>query len=185
MMLDFLEQTIFREKYDTDNRVPRSDLYIDVPKIGRFGMIDFDPMFWGQLTVLILLQTITNLVCAVLIYRVILQRPGTTTAFLTGHGLICPVLMAIPYYCIQALDLKNCSMMIASAASPSLLFWRNFEAMYGTTPAFATESLSSFIMYYCSTVQFDFDPKTKKVRPATTARLLQKGASFAWLFTQT
>jgi hypothetical protein len=182
MLLEFLKDFVFGEKFDADDRLPQ--LFFELPLIGQCGLIGLDPLFWGQLTFLILLQSVVNLACALLIYTAIVPQPGAASAYLVGYGIICPALILLPFYCIQLLDLRNSAMMIASAAGPTLLFWRTFEAMYATMPSFATQSLSSFVMYYCSTVQFDFDASTQKVLPVTRASMLRKGTNFLWLFVQ-
>jgi hypothetical protein len=183
MLLEFLKDSVFGEKFDGDDRLP--EVFFELPWIGQCGLIGLDPLFWGQLTFLILLQSVVNLACALLIYKVIVPQPGTTSAYLLGYGIICPALIVLPFLCIRIFDLRNSAMMIAAAAGPTLLFWRNFEAMYATMPSFATQSMGSFVMYYCSTVQFDFDASTQKVLPVTRASLLRKSITFIWLFVQT
>lgn len=184
MVFNYLRDTVFREKFDAD--VERNPvLFFSLPGWGDFCLTDFDPWFWGQLTLLILLQTIVNLACAALIYQVILPRPGTTTAFLIGYGLICPILLVLPFYCVNELDLRNGTLMMASAAGPALLFFRTFEAMYEIVPAFAEGSLGKYALYFCSTVQFDFDAETQEVRRVTLISLLRRAGHFLWLFVQT
>ena len=81
MLLEFLRETAFREKFDAD--VDRELLVsFQVPGVGELGVTSFDPSFWNQLTLLIVLQSVVNLACAFLIYRVILPRPNTATSFL-------------------------------------------------------------------------------------------------------
>ena len=181
MLLEFLRETAFREKFDVD--VER-DLLVSfqVPGIGELGVTSFDPSFWNQLTLLIVLQTLVNLACAFLNYRVILPRPNTATAFVVGYGLVCPILIALPFYSIEVLDLRNATLMIATAAGPSMLCFRTLEAMYETIPAYATGSLGSYVLYFCSTVQFDFDPKTENVKHVSWSSLFRRVRVFAWLF---
>lgn len=184
MLLDFLRETAFHEKFDADlEREPL--ISFDLLGTGRLGITGFDPSFWNQLTLLILLQTVVNLACAVLVYRFIVPRPCTASAFLIGYGLICPILIALPFYTVDALDLRNATLMLATGAGPSMLFFRTLEAMYATIPAYATGSLRSYAMYFCSTVQFDFDPKTQQVKRVTWSSLFRRMRVFVWLFIQT
>jgi len=81
--------------------------------------------------------------------------------------------------------LRNGTLMMASAAGPALLFFRILEAMYDTIPEFGKGSLNKYILYFCSTVQFDFDKETKEVRRVTWPSLWRRMGHFAWLFIQT
>ena len=184
MLLEFLRETAFHEKFDTD--VEREIVVsFQVPGIGEFGVTSFDPSFWNQLTLLIVLQTFANLVCAVLVYRIIVPQPGSATTFLVGYGLICPTLIALPFYSVEVFDLRNTTLMLATGAGPSMLFFRTLEAMYATIPGYATGSLGAYVLYFCSTVQFDFDEKTQQVKRVTWATWFRRARIFVWLFVQT
>lgn len=183
MLLELLKETAFREKFDVD--VDREALLsVHVPGFGELGITGFDPSFWIQLTLLIVLQSVVNLLCAVVVYRFIVPRPCTSNSVLVGYGLICPTVIALPFYSIEAFDLRNEALILATAAGPSLLVFRTMEAMYATIPAYATGSVGSYIMYFCSTVQFDFDPKTQQVRRVTWPSLFRRARVFLWLFVQ-
>ena len=181
--MEFLKETVFSKKFDAHEKT-EPFLFFFIPGIGDFGLTGFDPWFWGQLLTLVISQSLVNLLCAIIVYKIIFLNQGTSKALLTGYGLICPLLLVLPFQIITILELRNPTLMMASAAGPSLLCWRTFEAMYGTVPDYASKDLGSYILYFCSTVQFDFNAETKEVRRVTWRSLFQRKLGFAWLFLQ-
>jgi hypothetical protein len=102
-----------------------------------------------------------------------------------GFGFICPILLYLPFYLIYFLDLRNTAFKLTSATAPVLLVFRCFEAMFGTVPAFANESLGSFVLFNISPTQFEFDAKTKKPVLASRSDLARKAIRCSVVFLQT
>jgi hypothetical protein len=176
--------TLFAKKFEVDERVPQ--FFFTVPNVGSFGLISFDPMFWNQAFALLMMQSVINILAAIVIYTFIVKQSGSTSSYLIGYGIICPLLIYIPFRIIEALDLRNIAFICsASLAIPSLLVFRCLEAMHQTLPSFAKQSLGQFILYYASSLQFNFDPKTEMPVPLTRKEVKARLGSFASLFVQT
>jgi hypothetical protein len=176
--------SIFANKFEDDSRDP--ELFFTVPYGGTFGITGVDSMFWVQLTILIiLLESIINVVVAVVVYTWIFKQRGSISAYLVGYGFVCTILLYVPFYLINFLDLRNTAFKVASAAGPTLLVFRTLEAMYGTVPTFANQSMGNFVLYYTSTVQYEFDLKTDKLVPALRSHLVRKAIRCNLLFLQT
>jgi hypothetical protein len=145
-MENFLH-SMYANKFEDDVREP--ELLFTVPYGGTFGITGVDPMFWIQLLIFILLlQTIVNVAVAVpvVVYTWIVQQRGSLSAYLVGYGVVCPFLLYVPFYLIHFLDLRNTAFQLASAAGQTLLVFRTLEAMYGTMPPFANQSMSNFVL---------------------------------------
>jgi hypothetical protein len=182
--MNFVMNTLFANKFEVDEREPQ--FFFTVPNVGTFGLVSFDPMFWVQSFALLMLQSVINILAAIVIYTFIVKQSGSTSAYLIGYGIVCPLLVYIPFRIIEVLDLRNIAfMMCASLAMPSLLFFRCLEAMHQTLPSFAKQSLGQFILYYASSLQFNFDPKTEMPVPLTRKQVQARVGSFASLFLQT
>lgn len=182
--MDFIMNTLFANKFEVDEREPQ--FFFSIPNVGTFGLTSFDPMFWLESFALLMLQSVINILAAIVIYTFIVKQRGSTSAYLIGYGIVCPLLVYIPFRIIEALDLRNIAFMLcASGATPSLLFFRCLEAMHGTLPSFAKQSMGQFILYYASTLQFNFDPKTEMPIFLTRKQVQARVGNFASLFVQT
>jgi hypothetical protein len=183
-MENFL-QSVYANKFDDDVREP--EIFFTVPYGGgTYGITGVDPMFWVQITVMvIMLESVVNVAAAVVVYILIVKRRGSISAYLVGYGFVCPALLYLPFYLIHLLDLRNTTFKLASAAGPILMVFRTLEAMYGTVPTFAKQSMGSFILYYIATVQIEFDSKTHKLVPALRSDLVRKAIRCNFLFLQT
>jgi hypothetical protein len=182
--MDFVMNNFFADKFEVDEREPQ--FFFTVPNVGTFGLTSLDPNFYTLSFALLMLQSVINILAAVVIYTFIVKQSGSTSAYLIGYGIVCPLLVYLPFKIIEALDLRNLAFITcASLAMPSLLFFRCLEAMHQTLPSFAKQSLGQFILYYASTLQFNFDPKTEMPVPLTRKEVQARVASFASLFVQT
>lgn len=178
--MDVLRTTLFKEKFEVDDR--EQTVVFSLPYLGHFGLTPCDPLFWHQIFVLVLLGSVLNVLLAVLVYVFVIKKSGTLTSYLFGYGFVLPSLMYAPFLVIKALDLRNMSMIVGSAAGPVLLFFRCLEAMHGGAPSFATQSLHRYVMYFAATVQFEVDPKTQQVMPVTQRHLMGRFLAFMALF---
>jgi hypothetical protein len=181
-MENFLH-SVYANKFDEDVREP--DLFFTVPYGGTYGIMGVDRMFWIQLTLIMLLETIVSVAAAIVVYNWIVKQRGSISAFLVGYGFVCPILLYLPFYLINLLDLRNTAFKLASVLGPSLLVFRTLEAMYGTVPTFDKQSMGNFVRYYTATVENDFDPKTQKPVPALRSHLVHKAIRCILLFLQT
>lgn len=181
--MDYLRSTVFAEKFDPrEERFP--DYFLDLWQLGKLGVAGVHPMYWTQLQTIVLMQTLLNVVVAIIIFKFIVQRRGSALSYSIGYGIVCPTLVCVPVWIISLADLYNPAFLVASAASPVLLFFRCLEAMHGTVPAFAEKSLSTFLLYYCATVQFEIDPNTGHVIRIDTKYLISQTLKFLILFAE-
>ena len=76
-------------------------------------------------------------------------------------------------------------MLCLVGAVPNLLLLRVVEAMHGMTPSFAKDSMGMFAIYYSSTLQVKFDPKTNRPEAFTWDVFESKLYGFVLGFVQT
>jgi hypothetical protein len=181
-MENFL-QSVYVNKFEEDVREPQ--LFFSVPYGGTFGVMGVDPMFWVQLILIMLLETVVSVAAAVVVYTWIVKQRGSISAYLVGYGFVCPILLYLPFYLINFLDLRNTAFKLASVLGPSLLVFHTLEAMYGTVPNFDKESMGNFVRYYTATVENEFDSKTQTLVPAQRSDLVRKAIRCNLLFLQT
>ena len=171
-------------KFERDDREPQ--LFVSLPLVGTFGIAHFSLLFWLQSFILLTMQSIINIVAAVIIYKFIVQQRGTPQAYIIGYGIVCPMLAYTPFVLIGYLDLRNIAFMLCLAgATVALLLFRCLEAMHGTLPAFAEESLGKFVLYYSATLQFNFDEKTGKPIILTRQEIRSRLKEFCMVFVET
>jgi hypothetical protein len=185
MIMENFLHSVYANKFEEDVREP--ELFFTVPYGGgTYGITGVDPMFWVQLAVIVvLLESIVNVAAAVVVYTWIVKQRGSLSAYLVGYGFVIPALLYLPFHLIHLLDLRNTALKVASAGGPTLMVFRTLEAMYGTVPSFAKQSMGSFILYYIATVQYEFDSKTHKLVPALRSDLVRKAIQCNFLFLQT
>jgi hypothetical protein len=181
-MENFLH-SIFANKFEDDVREP--ELFFTVPHAGTFGIRGVDPMFWIQLATVLLLETIVTFAAAVVVYTWIVKQQGSLSAYLLGYGFVCPLILYVPFYLIHFLDLRNTAFKLASAIGPMLLVFHTLEAMYGTLPPFANQSMGNFVLYYTATVKYEFDSKTHELVPAKRSQLIRRAIRCNILLFQT
>lgn len=191
--------SIFTQKFEADDREPL--WFLTVPSIPlltngptTLGLTGMDPMFWMISFLLLAIQSVINVLAALVVYEYILKARGNSQSYLAGYGLVCPVLLFLPFVIIRGLDLRNVTFMTCVAVtSPALLVFRCMEAMHGVLPTFAYDlskpheknSQAKFVLYYAASIQFNFDPLTEEIVPITRNELAQRGVHFARMFVET
>lgn len=181
--MDRLRQALFQSKFDVDKRVP--SIFFSLPYFGNYAITDFEHLFWVQLATLVILGSIVNIIIAIIVYKLIVQQRGSWQAFLVGYGFVCPFLLLLPFWISQELDLRNPAIIVSGAAASVLLFFRCLEAMYGTGPAFSTQSLRNYCFYFGATVNFELHPKTGALIPLTRKSARERSFKFLRLFIET
>lgn len=162
---------------DVDDRVP--SLLVDLPYLGTIGFVGISHMFWLQSFLLLCFQSVINMSVAVLVYVFIVKRQGELQKYLIGYGIICPLLLVLPVYLINLLELKNIAFMLCLAgAMPNLLLLRVMGSIHSTLPSYASETLGSFVLYYSSTLQYKFDAKSGSPLPLNRRAFLAKFYQF-------
>jgi hypothetical protein len=176
---------VFSVKFDLDHREPA--FIFQVPHVGKLGFVALSPMFWLQCSLLLMVQSILNVVSAIVVFLFIVQgnKNRSLQSYIIGYGIIGPLLVYIPLRIVSYLELQNVTLMMSVAGgTPAILIFRLLEAMHGTLPPFATQSFSKFVLYCSSTVQFEFDKKTQEPVPMSRTILLSRSLSMARLFVQ-
>jgi hypothetical protein len=182
-MENFLH-SVYANNFEDDVRVP--ELFFSIPYGGgTYGIMGVDPMFWVQLILIMLLETVVSVAAAVVVYTWIVKQRGSISAYLIGYGFVCPILLYLPFFLINLLDIRNTAFKLASVLGPSLLVFRTLEAMYGTVPTFDEQGMGNFVRYFTATVENDFDTKTKKPVPVLRSDLVRKAIRCNFLFLQT
>jgi hypothetical protein len=177
-----LATTIFAEKLETDPRDPL--LFFSIPFVGSFGFMGIVSQFWMQMVALGVMHMFIGLIAAFLAYECILGKKRSAMAILVGYGVICPLVLYVPYRLIEEFDLRNPVFKLAAVASPALLIFRCFETMYGTLPSFATKSYNTFLWYFAATVEFNVHAETQELIPTTYKEIRQKSLCLVILFIQ-
>mmetsp|Transcript_29691 Transcript_29691/g.45530 ORF Transcript_29691/g.45530 Transcript_29691/m.45530 type:complete len:443 (-) Transcript_29691:89-1417(-) len=144
-----------------------------------YGLLGPKLLFWWQLILLVAIQSINAVAVACFIYKFIIKQRGTTTAFLSGYAIVLPYVLWMPFKLCRALELQNMAQMLTLAVSTALVFFRCFEAMYGTSPAKVEQDLLSYCLYYCALVQLRFDSETGKPIKVTKEEMQTKVLQFA------
>jgi len=120
------------------------------------------------------MQSVAQCVFAVFIWYTIIQRQGRSETYLIGWGIIVPLSLYLPFLLIETFQVQS---RIASAGISTVTigpFFRVIEAMYGTSPAYVTKSLSNYVGYMSSVVPYVWDPKTESRAKILPTRLTEK-----------
>lgn len=167
---------LFADKLDEDTREPI--ITFGTASGQEYGLLAPSLSFWLQMAALLVVQSILCNALAAVVYYGIIQRRGTSTAYLIGYGFVIPFVVAMPFYLIQELDLRNACFMVAVASTPVLLTFRCLEAMYGFSPPAVEAQITNYMLYYGSVIEFVFDGKTNHAVKSTTGEALNKARRF-------
>lgn len=177
--MSILLRILFAEKLDEDVREPIVTFSPPAAlSSATYGLLCPSFSFWIQMAAILILQSILCNILAVIVYFFVIQRRGTPIAFLTGYGFIIPFVIAMPFYMISALDLRNTCFMICVASTPVLLTFRCLEAMYGFSPPAVEAQVTNYMLYYGSVIEFIFDGETKHPVKSTAKEALVKAKRF-------
>lgn len=119
-------------------------------------------------------QSIVRVFLACIVYRFIIQKRGTMTAFLVGYGFVIPFVILLPFFIIPLLGIQNVCLMIAISSTPIFVTFNCLEAMYGTSPPSVEKDLMSYCIYYSSPIPFLFEEKTKELVKASKSEIVTK-----------
>jgi Membrane bound O-acyl transferase family len=184
------------QRYEADDRQPL--WFLTIPSFPHLtqhtltlGMTGMDPMFWLLSFAMLAVQSVVNIIIAIIIYETILKRRSDTLSYLLGYGIVCPLILWWPIFLLRKLNLHNVTFMLCVAVNgPALLLFRCLEAMHGVLPPFAYDltkrhdenRISKFILYYASSLSFNFDPKTDEVVYLSKAEIKERCRHFVRVF---
>eukprot|EP00578_Thalassiosira_sp_NH16_P019514 CAMPEP_0181086972 /NCGR_PEP_ID=MMETSP1071-20121207/6030_1 /TAXON_ID=35127 /ORGANISM="Thalassiosira sp., Strain NH16" /LENGTH=586 /DNA_ID=CAMNT_0023168841 /DNA_START=17 /DNA_END=1774 /DNA_ORIENTATION=+ len=149
---------------------------------GTYAVLTPNPLFWIQLSVLIILQSLVAIILAFTIHKGIVQRRGSACSHLLCWGFILPFAITLPFYLIRFFNVRNRAVLLSTAATPTFVTFRCLEALYGFSPHSVEESLWNYCMYCSSVIEFVFDEKTKSPARASGNDVMNKGKHFAMNF---
>lgn len=139
-------------------------------------------LFWIQISVLLMIQSVVAVLLAITIYYGIIKRRRTISSYLLCWGCIIPSSLAFPASLITFFNIRNRAILVATAATPTLITFRSVEALCGFSPHSVEDSLSNYCLYYSSVIEFVFDSKTRRPARANRQDVIQKGKSFVLNF---
>jgi hypothetical protein len=169
--------SLFTNKLDKDTRTPFYTFSVTGID-GSFGILGTSLPFWVQLATFLLMQSIVRVLLACVVYKCIIERRGTTTAFLVGYGFILPLVVMLPFWLIPLLDIRNMVLQISIASTPIFVFFNCLEAMYGTSPPVVEKNIVMYCIYYSSPIPFCIDHKTEKLVRATRTEIKTKARDY-------
>jgi hypothetical protein len=165
-------QSFFNEDVTIDVRTPLSTFEIPFVE-GQFALYAPNLEGWKQLTVFVLMQSVVQVVFAVVIHKLIVQQRGTMQSYLVGWGFVLPISLYLPFFFLELLDIRSKILGMSSTTVMTVIFFRCLEAMYGTSNDVVMESsLWNYCAYFSSVVPFVWDPKTKRRKAITTSKFL-------------
>jgi len=97
--------SLYSQNIEADERT--SILDVPIGNYGTLGLLPPHPIFWVQLTIVLIIQSTLNSIAAVIIYVSIVQHRGSTRSYLVGYGIICPLLIVVPFHMFRILGLHN------------------------------------------------------------------------------
>ena len=134
---------------------------------------------------LVTLCQVGQVICAAIVYHLIIPHRGTLGAYLIGWGCLIPVVLWLPFQMLEDWDIQNHILKMCVTPLPMIVVFRTIEAMYDTSPPVVESSWANYLIYYTTTIHFIWDPRTKtrvQVDPRTLWRnFLRVAYYFHWL----
>jgi len=119
------------------------------------------------------MQSLIQCLFAVIIWYSIIQRQGRSEAYMIGWGIIVPLSLYLPFFLFETFQIQNRVVGLSMATVMTVLFFPVIEAMYGTSPAYVTKSLSNYAGYMSSIAPYVWDPKTESRAKISTSKLIE------------
>eukprot|EP00546_Thalassionema_frauenfeldii_P016849 CAMPEP_0178898766 /NCGR_PEP_ID=MMETSP0786-20121207/2526_1 /TAXON_ID=186022 /ORGANISM="Thalassionema frauenfeldii, Strain CCMP 1798" /LENGTH=432 /DNA_ID=CAMNT_0020569547 /DNA_START=58 /DNA_END=1356 /DNA_ORIENTATION=+ len=178
-------QSLFADEMTTEDREP---LYTFTFFEKEYGVLAPKLALWQQFVYMILIQVVFQVAAAIINYRFLVQprrnkkRNSTTNNnnnnnnnnyYLLGWGVVIPLACWIPHGLLKVVHIGNRVVKLAAGNLANVVVFRTIEAMYDTSPHSVEQSLSNYITYYTSLVQFEWDQQTHTRKKMTGTELLQ------------
>jgi len=121
----------------------------------------------------LLIQVFFQCLFAMVVYRFVVKYRGTASSYLVGYGLVIPTCLWLPYRLVDLLDVRNKAIKFGFGTLGTVVTFRTIEAVHGTSADrdIVESSLSNYVAYYSSLIQFDWDKNTKSRRRITVTEL--------------
>jgi len=170
---------LFADKFNVStDRIPSFLINISGT---TFGIFLPSATLWTQLLVGLIFSQLFVVAAAGIVYHFIIPNRGSTTTYLIGFGIVCPLLLTYPFWIINALEIKNGLLRFSlGAILPVTSMFHCTEAMFGFSPHSVETSFRKYVLYYISAVEIVFDEKTNKVVKASWPDILSRAKTFAY-----
>jgi len=183
MLLTFLKN-IFHDKLLQDDRQPT--IIFDNPfgDNSSYGLLAPSGAIWIQLSVALLIQSLTCSLLAIPVYHLVVKKRGTMTSFLAGFGGIIPFALYVPFFLIKTFDIRNLAVVTGAMWGTSMAAtFRCLEAMYGFSPPSVEISFGRYCLYFSLvTTELQYDPVTTHGVKTTIQSTLRKLKEFTVSF---
>ena len=172
-----------------DNRIP---LFTVEYEDEAYGFYFLSILSWIEVLAFVVAEAVIAALTGALVYYTIVKPrrekkgPPLPGGVLAALGLFLPFWILCPRYALDAIDVENKIVRFAlSVITPTVSIFRTIEALFGFTPAYATQSLRGFVLTFGSPMilQFD-DSKSNKfvcAPPAQVIRHLLRFVGFLFL----
>ena len=64
------------------------------------------------------------MICGLIVYKVIIPNRKSQLAYLTGYGIVIPLLLSYPSFCIELLEIRNRFVQFFCALTSVLCLFR-------------------------------------------------------------
>lgn len=81
----------------------------------RLGITGMDPAFWLMSFALLCLQSVVNILTAVVLYRLVVMQREAMQSYIIGYRDVIPVLFCLPLWLGSLLDIRNMAFMACLA----------------------------------------------------------------------
>jgi len=163
---------LFEDNFSVDDR--EASFVFEIPTVdGEFSLLVPKSRPWKQVIYLQILSTVIQIIFACVIYEGVVKRRGGIGSLIIGWCFVIPASIYLPFYLLDALDLRHKLLCLGSTVASSIIFFRCIEAMYGTSPEFVELSISNYCSYYSYFGPFVWNKKTKEVQKITGKELVR------------
>lgn len=114
-------------KFEVDERLP---IFRFHSGDAEFGFYMFSIGWWVETLLMIFAMVLVASFTGFITYKFIVQKQGTSLAYLIGYGVILPFWLSVPYYGVELLDIRNKFMKFCfGAIVPTLGIFHTTEGM--------------------------------------------------------
>lgn len=142
----------------------RSDLFLRPPNLFYCTVIAYT----------IIASMLLSSILGSIVYKLIIPRPKSQTAYIIGYGVMVPFLLYLPFLSMDYFDIRQ--KHLRSFFVTIVVYWlfRTIEAIHGFTPPGSKVNLISYLAYFCTISEIKYQPETNNTVPATMRNILRK-----------
>ena len=91
-------------KFEVDERSPIFSFHVGD---AEYGVYMFSIVWWVETLLMIIAMGLLAAFTGAIAYKFIIQKQGTSLAYLLGYGVILPFWLHVPHYGIELFDIRN------------------------------------------------------------------------------